>query len=230
MQNIDIISLIDKSIMENASSQNKRDYMGASGLGEPCDRKLWYSYKQPKSVDDPRIHRIFHLGHNLEDVMVKYMRDAGLVLHTHDEDGNQFGFEDGIIAGHIDGVIELPTGPMLVEFKTFNTKRFEEFRKKGVQQSDPKYFTQVQVYMGKMDLDQCMFIGIDKNDCEIHIEYIHHDPFEENWAVNRGKEIGNRDTEPDRKYGHKSHFSCKQCSWKSDCWKDDSGGITNDKA
>ena len=218
---MDLVKLIDQAIMKEVGEQSPRSYMGASGLGEPCDAKLWFSYKFPKTIDDPRIHRIFHLGHNLEEVMIKYIRSAGVTLHTHDEDGNQFGFKDGIIAGHIDGVIELPDGPMLIEFKTFNTKRFGAFKKSGVKESDPKYYTQVQIYMGKMGLNNCLFMGMDKNDCNIHLEIINHDPIEEHWAVNRGKEIGNRNERPDRKYGHKSNFNCKMCSYRQECWTDD---------
>ena len=119
---MDIVKLIDEAIMKEVGEQSPRTYMGASGLGEQCDAKLWYNYKFPRTIENPRIHRIFQLGHNLEEVMIKYIRAVGLVLHTHDNDGNQFGFKDGIIAGHIDGVIELENGPALVEFKTFNTK------------------------------------------------------------------------------------------------------------
>jgi len=218
---MDLVKLIDEAIMKEVGEQSPRSYMGASGLGELCDAKLWFNYKFPKIVIDPRIHRIFHLGHNLEEVMIKYIRAAGLVLHTHNEDGEQFGFKDGIIAGHVDGIIEHSDGPMLIEFKTFNTKRFDTFKKVGVKESDPKYYTQVQIYMGKLELDKCLFMGINKNDCSIHIEYINHDPIEEHWAVNRGKEIGNRTERPDRKYGHKSNFNCKMCDYRKECWTDD---------
>jgi hypothetical protein len=221
MGQIDIVKLINEAIMEEVGEQSPRSYLGASGLGEPCDAKLWYGYKLPKTIDDPRIHRIFQLGHNLEDVMIKYIRATGLVLHTHDENGNQFGFTDGIIGGHVDGVIELEDEAALVEFKTFNTKRFTAFKKVGVKESDPKYYTQVQIYMMKLELESCMFMGIDKNDCNIHVEYINYDPIEANWAINRGKEIGSRTERPDRKYGHKSNFNCKLCNYRSECWTDE---------
>ncbi|MEY3787127.1 MAG: hypothetical protein RIQ94_183 [Pseudomonadota bacterium] len=209
---------IDKAIMVKVGAQAPRTYLGASGLGEPCDARLWYSYKHPKVVSDPRIHRIFQLGHNLENVMIDYLFDAGFTLHTLDEDGKQFGFKDGIIAGHIDGVIIVDDTPMLVEFKTFNTKRFEDFKKKGVKETNPKYYTQVQVYMGKMELEHCVFMGIDKNDCEIFIEYVDYDPIEHHWAINRGKQIGELNERPDRKYGHKSNFNCKMCDHRKECW------------
>lgn len=217
---MDIVDLIDKAIMKDVGEQTPRSYLGASGLGEPCDAKLWYSYNHPKQVQNPRVHRIFHLGHNLEEVMIKYIRSAGLVLHTHDEDNNQFGFTKDIIAGHIDGVIELPDGPALIEFKTFNQKRFDTFKKAGVKESDPKYYTQVQIYMGELELSKCLFMGISKNDCDIHVEYINYDPIEHNWAINRGLEIGKEKERPSRKYGHRSNFNCKLCDYRTECWED----------
>ncbi len=215
---MDILQKIDEAIMERVSKKESRQYMGASGLGEPCDAKLWYSYKHPKNVDDPRIHRIFDLGHSLEETLVGYFKDAGLALHTQQENGEQFGFEDGIIAGHVDGFLEYNDEYYLVEFKSFNAKRFEAFKKLGVKESDPKYNTQVQVYMGKFDLEKCIFVGICKNTCALHLEIVNYDPIEHHWAINRGKQIGVKNERPDRKYGHKSNFNCKQCSYRTECW------------
>lgn len=214
-----IVELIDSAILKEAMEEPHRQYMGASGLGEQCDAKLWYSYKFPKIVEDPRIHRIFHMGHSLENKLVKYIRKTRLTIHTHNSDGTQFGFVDGIIAGHIDGVVELDE-PTLIEFKTYNAKRFDELKKSGVQKSDPKYYTQICVYMEKMELQKCIFMAMCKNDCEIYTEEVGADPIEANWAINRGKEIGEKNERPDRKYGHKSNFNCKMCNWRKDCWSD----------
>jgi len=217
---MDLIQLIDDSIQKRIEEKKSRNYMGASGLGEPCDRKLWYSYKQPKNDHKPRTQRIFDLGNLLEDYVVKLIRESGIIIHTHDEEGEQFGFVDGIIGGHIDGVIEgLVDEPALAELKSYNESRFKSLIKEGVKESDPKYYTQVQVYMHKMELKKCLFIAICKNDCSIHTEWVDYDPIEANWALNRGHEIGAMDEMPERKYTHVSHFQCKFCSWQKECWK-----------
>lgn len=216
----EVVELIDQAILKRAGEQSPRSYLGASGLGEPCDKKLWYSYKKPKSVDDPRILRIFDLGNLIEDYMVKLLRDAGYTIHTHDEDGKQFGFIDMPIAGNSDGVLMLPDGPHLAEFKSYNTTRFSTLKKGGVHVSDPKYYTQVQIYMGEMKLDKCLFLALNKNDCEIYTEVIDYDPIEHNWSKNRGHEIAVMEAEPSRKYTHKSHFACKMCNWRKECWSE----------
>jgi hypothetical protein len=218
----DLIKRIDQAIIKRASDKGVRDYMGASGLGEECDRKLWYSYKMPKPVDDPRIHRIFDLGHQLEEYMIKLLKNAGYEMWLLDEEGNQFGFTDGVLAGHVDGIIMLES-PSLLEFKTYNTTRFTALKKSGVRLSDPKYYTQCQVYMEKLDLSSCLFFALNKNDCEIHVEIIQREPIEAHWAINRGKEIASVDNilEIPRRYGHISSFKCKMCNYREQCWKVD---------
>lgn len=217
----DLIKRIDDAIIKRVGDKPARQYMGASGLGEACDRKLWYSYKMPKPVDDPRILRIFDLGHQLEEYMISLLKEAGYEMWLLDENQEQFGFTDGPIAGHVDGIVMLNETPALLEFKTYNSTRFTTLKKDGVKSSDPKYETQVQVYMNKLGLGKCLFFALCKNDCEIYTEIIEYDPIEANWALNRGKEIAAMDTEPERKYSHKSHFSCKMCNYRAECWKDE---------
>lgn len=217
---MELIKRIDDAIQKRIDSKESRSYMGASGLGEPCDRKLWCSYKLPKKLHKPRTQRIFDLGNMLEDYLVSLIRDAGITIHTHDEDNEQFGFEDGIIAGHIDGVLEDGT-PVLIEFKSYNSTRFAALKKGGVKENDPKYYTQIQVYMNKMELESCKFLAICKNDCELYEEDVAYDPIEANWAINRGHDIGAMEEWPERKYNHVSHFQCKFCDWQKECWKEE---------
>lgn len=206
--------------MKRVSGQRPREYMGASGLGEPCDRKLWYSYRMPKSVEDPRIQRIFDLGNLIEDYLVRLLRDAGYTIYTHDEDGKQYGFMDLPIAGNTDGILMLDE-PHLAEFKSYNTTRFSALKKGGVKENDPSYYTQVQVYMDRLSLKKCLFLALNKNDCELYQEIINYDPIEANWSLNRGHQVASMDSLPPRKYNHVSHFKCKLCSWKKECWSEE---------
>jgi hypothetical protein len=210
---------IDNAILKSLEDREHRNYMGASGLGEPCDAALWFSYKYPTEILDPRIHRIFDLGNLLEVVMVQSLRKAGYKVHTHDDKGEQFGFVDGVIAGHIDGVIELADGPALIEFKSYKNSRFNTMVKDGVKISDPKYFTQVQVYMGEFELKKSIFMAYNKDTSELHIEQIEYDIFEHRTAMSRGHTIAIMDERPERKYDHVSSFKCKMCSYRTQCWK-----------
>lgn len=213
---------IDDAIIKRADSKEHRAYLGASSLGEPCDRALWYSYHMPKKILDPRINRIFDLGNLIEDYLVRLLEDAGYTVYVKDEDGNQFRFDDGLIAGSSDGVIMVDDVPMLLEFKSYNTKRFTELKKTGVKTSDPKYYGQVNVYMKYLELESCLFIAMDKNTSDLYFETVDYDPIEAHYLVNRGKEIV-EETDVNnvkKRYTHISSFKCKLCSYQKTCWSD----------
>jgi hypothetical protein len=217
---IDIVSKIDSMIQKEIDSKEHRQYLGASILGEDCDRKIWYMYKKPKHDHDPRIQRIFDFGNMMEEYLIKLLQKSGFALFTHDEDGKQYGFDDYPIMGSSDGVIILNDIPHLLEFKSYNEKRFNTLMKEGVKSSDPIYYSQVCVYMEKMELDKCLFMAICKNDSRIYTEIVGSDPIEANYCINKGHEIAKMETEPNRRYDSKSHFKCKLCSYRKECWAD----------
>lgn len=119
---------INAGLVARHNSEAKRKYLGASRLGEPCERKLCYEYSQTpvdpgKELDGNKI-RIFDAGHALEDYAAEqfgtsadsgvwaslsagWMRSAGFNLVTKKKSGAQFGWSaiDGKMRGHIDGAI-----------------------------------------------------------------------------------------------------------------------------
>lgn len=215
----DIIKNIDNYLQESIKSQQQRTYMGASILGKDCDRQLWYEYHQPIANQNPRVERIFHLGHLLESYVISLLKHSGYTVH-HDDGSGQYGFKDGDLAGHVDGVIMLNDEPHLLEIKSASDKRFAEMVKKGVRLSDPVYYTQMQVYMKYMELDKGCFVAINKNDCTLHIEIVSYDPIEAEHAVNRGKQLAQTKELPDRKYKSSAFLACKFCNHREKCWNE----------
>lgn len=218
-------NLLDEAILKRAQVQAPRNYLGASMLGEECDRKLWYSWHEPKPVSDARTQRIFDIGHKLEELVISWLKETGLTVHT-EEGGEQFGFVDGVIAGHIDGVVVgLPESkePHLLEIKTYNDSRFSDLCKGCVLTSDPKYYTQMCVYMEKMGLNHSLFVAVNKDNADIYVERIHSDPIEANAMINRGKQLTEEKEvkNVERKFNHKSFFKCKWCDYRAECWERD---------
>ena len=213
-----IVSAIDKYLSAKAAESKMRSYLGTSTLGEVCDRKLWFSYKHPMPITDARINRIFRLGHLIEKELTDLITEAGFVIYLVDEDGEQFGFTDGIIAGHCDGVVMVGDVPHLLEIKSAKNSRFNTIKKEGIKSAEPIYYTQVAVYAEKLNLKHIKFLVYNKDTSELYEEDLHDDPIEANWAINRGKEIGIKTERPDRKYGHKSNFQCKLCNYRTECW------------
>lgn len=215
----DVVITIDKHLVDTIKQKTARTYLGGSVIGKECDRQLWYEYHQPILNQDPRIQRIFDMGHLLESYVIALLKHSGYQVHHVDgENDAQFGFTDGKIAGNIDGVIILNDHPHLLEIKSASEKRFNEMVKKGVAISDPVYFTQMQVYMKYMELDKALFVAINKNDCSIHIEVVEFDKMHADYMVNRGKEIVEMKSEPERKYKTKAFFKCQYCNYKEKCW------------
>jgi hypothetical protein len=215
------LKMLDDVSTSRKKKKKERDYIGASMLGEDCDRKLWYEIKHPKEITDPRILRIFEMGDMVESYLVQLLRDAGItVWDIDDQNGEQFGFIDGRVAGHADGVgIGFPesTVPHLLEFKTANDKGFKSFVKNGVKIHSLKYWVQVQIYMEKLNLTRCMFVVYNKNTSEIYSERIKYEKSAGQMYIDRAKEIDRMPTEPDRKY-KRGHFKCKLCNYSESCW------------
>lgn len=222
---ISTLDLVDRAIEVRAESRDHRNYMGLSGVGEECDRKLWYSYKQPKKITGAKINRTFDLGNAVEDLVINWLSLVeGFTVITRDENGEQFGGTDEMLAWHIDGVIQgLPESgkPHLLEIKSAKDDRYKAFVKDGLQKTDSKYYAQCQTYMHKEGLERALFIVVNKDTSEMYMERVRYNKMEATYFINRAKEIARAEEPPARKYNTKAFFKCKWCDWKDECWSED---------
>lgn len=217
-----ILERINSSLLSLSKKDNPRDHMGCSVIGKECDRQLWYEYHAPIRTSDPRIHRIFRLGHIIEKEVLTLLRMAGFTIFSSDDESDaQFGGKDEEIGYNIDGVLMMDDVPYLLEIKSASDKRFNQMVKVGVKISDPTYYAQMIAYMKYMELDRGLFIAYNKNDSDIHVEIIIASNIEANYFINRGKEIARMDSEPERKYKTSAFFHCKMCNYRDVCWKKD---------
>jgi len=147
-----------------AQAEQARPYLGMSGIGQACERQLWYGFRWAarERMGADSIMRI-NDGHRSEDVMADYLRLApGIRLLTRDpRTGQQFGFVDlgGHFRGHADGMIsglhQAPTTLHVWEAKATNDKKVAQLSKakadKGEKQAlkawDPVYHAQAILYM-----------------------------------------------------------------------------------
>lgn len=102
------LAAVDVAI-EEAQDRKHRPYLGMSGIGHPCERKCWYDFRWATPINHEALTlKLFDDGNRGEDVQAERLRMvAGLELHTHTDDGRQFGFEDigGHFRGNMDGAI-----------------------------------------------------------------------------------------------------------------------------
>lgn len=224
---------LDKAIVDKNSERKKRTYLGGSSLGESCSRKIQYRYLGTES-DEGRDFtantlRIFQFGHEIEDSVALWLKNANFDLRTEDKKGEQFGFSiaNGEIKGHIDGVIcggPVDMGyPCLWENKSANDKKFREFMMKGVARTNAVYAAQIALYQAYMNLTEhpCLFTVLNKNTSQIYYELV---PFNKSLAQEMSDKAVNileatkaKEVLP-RVAFSKDFFDCKWCEFQDRCW------------
>lgn len=137
------------SIAEARFSQEQvpRDYLSLSGIGSPCDRRLWYKINQTESSEPLTAEALgtFFYGDLLEALILSLAKAAG-----HNVEGMQDKVEVFGIPGSRDAVIDGVT----VDVKSASKYGFEKFRKHNLREDDPfGYISQLSsyVYAGKGD-------------------------------------------------------------------------------
>jgi len=228
-----ILDVINDSIQDNNKKKEKRSYLGASSLGEPCSRKIQYRYMGTETDFEnqftPKVLRIFEFGHVIEDMAHGWIYNAGFDLRSTDKNGKQYGFSiaDDQIKGHIDGVIcDGPVDmayPALWECKSANDKSFNEYVRKGVAEVNSVYAAQLALYQAYMNLNNpALFTVVNKNTCEIYFELV---PFNKmlaqqisDKAVDILKAVKHNEILP-RIAVNSDYFACKRCEFRKRCWE-----------
>jgi hypothetical protein len=225
-----INDLLDAGLLEQNKNQEKRDYLGASILGDECVRKIQLQYMKHESDVSAQNLRTFAIGHCLEDLIAEWIKLAGFDLRTRDENSEQFGFSvaNGKLKGHVDGIIfggpDFLKYPALWECKTLNSKSWTDTAKRGVLVTKPLYYAQVQLYMAYMSLDEnpCLFTTLNKDNSELYHEII---PFDSETAQRYSdraariiKASENNELMPCVSTDS-SFYRCKMCSYRQECLK-----------
>jgi hypothetical protein len=213
-----IAEMIDRRYEEDA--EPPRPHMGVSGLGHPCDRWLWLSFRWAvQEQHSGRMLRLFKRGQDEEARIVAELRAVGLdVRKVGDEQGRvKFGSH---VSGSMDGVIEsgVPETPKtrhLLEIKTHNKKSFDDLEKNGVEKSKPMHWKQMQCYMHGSGLERALYVAVCKDDDRLHIERIKYDQKEAEKLIERGQRIALSDRMPEPISVDPSWYQCKMCpAWE----------------
>jgi len=170
--------------LEESRKEEQRTYLGASVLGDECSAKLWFSFRwahEPEAFTGRKLS-IFETGHVWEDRLVGYLKLAGIHVDAVDPvTGEQhlISFAGGHAGGHTDGkclgVPEAPKTEHVLECKSHNQKSFLELKRKGVKDAKPTHYGQMQTYMHHQGLTRALYVSVNKNDDELHIERVEYD-------------------------------------------------------
>jgi len=199
-------------------SQEVREHLGASLIGHPCDRHLWYTFRWAATPTwEGRMLRLFDRGKREEAVVVEELRGAGVELYVRETD-RQIECRDpsGHFGGSVDGVgrgfPEAPKSWAILEVKTHNGKSFTELRKLGVNGSKPQHYDQMQAYMGLLKIDRALYFAVNKDNDEIYTEWVHFDADAFRDLQARATRVIDADTPPQRVSDDPANFQCKSCT------------------
>jgi hypothetical protein len=232
-----INAAVDAALEAERAATPPRAYLGASRLGHACERALQFEFagasKDEGSDFGGRTLRIFAIGHELEDLAIRWLRAAGLDLVTQKRGGGQFGFAvaGGRIRGHVDGIVAEALGlrtPALWECKTMNAKNWRETVAKGVTVAKPVYAAQIALYQAYMEATvpgisaaPALFTAINKDTAELHHELV---PFDADLAQlmsDRAVRILQATDAGEllpRIATNRDFFECRFCPWAERCW------------
>ena len=213
-----------------------RSHMGASEIGEKCERYLWYKFRWVVIEKwKPRMLRLVNRGHREEPFLIELLEQAGFEVHgTDPATGEQFRFSacEGHFGGSCDGIARLRADselgkqfpqwlgvPLLVEFKTKCTGRgFENLCTSGVRVAEPKHFAQRNVYGAAFGLDKTIYVSVNKNDDDLYVEFDDVDRDAGARLVDKANAIIHSPTPPARLHEQPEHYDCKYCPAKAVCF------------
>jgi len=114
-------------------------------------------------------------------------------------------------------VPEAPAAWHVCEFKTHNTKSFNNLTAKGVQESKPMHWCQMQVYMALSGMDRALYLAVCKDNDELYSERVHADPAAAKALLERAEQIIFAAEPPMRISNDSAWYQCKMCDYSDLC-------------
>ena len=200
--------------------------LGASSIGKPCARQLWYAFRWSRvTFVNGRIARLFKVGNRAEPELVKEVQRIGGTVKAEDPaTGRQLQWFDhgGHFTVKIDGIAyRLPEfdddEPTLLEFKSAKNTAFNAMVRHGITAKEPGYVVQAQIGMHYSGAKRALILVEGKNDSDLHSEIIQYDETASLEYIARAKRIIESDSVPPRAGGSPDDFICRFCQYAEIC-------------
>jgi hypothetical protein len=222
------ISTLINELIERAepASENYRQYLGASSIGNECLRKVQYDW-MVDPVFPVRTKDIFARGHFFEDITRQHLIAAGFKFAPPEK--LRFEAADGLFRGHADGILiagpQLPAlrYPTLWEHKCLRNKGWKAIERDGLVGLYASYAGQVAIYQAYLDVtNPALFTVTNADDCS-RLNFLV--PFDAQLAQatsdravaviksTKAGELLPRVTED------RDDWRCKMCGHRERCWR-----------
>ena len=222
---VKLIDRIYENIKLNAHKPIRLSRLGASSIGDSCLRKIWLSWRAYDISDfDGRMLRLFNTGHLQEQRIIDDLIQAGCQVWAVDPHGQQYTYTDdtGHFVVKVDGIIKGIDGaentPHVLEIKTHNTKSFDDLVKKGVQESKPAHYFQMQAGMLCSGIDRAFYVALNKDNEQYYVKRIKPDLEVQSEIMLRIKVLLEADLRPAVVSENIEGFPCRWCDYKEVCY------------
>lgn len=199
-------------------------------IGHECEFYLWlrFRWSVPVKNFEGRMLRLFGRGHREEPVIFNDLRTVGAEVWDRDPDnpakqiamstfhGHSKGYLDGVAKGVPYALCEY----VLTEAKTHSDKSFKELDRDGVQVSKPQHYAQMQLYMDEHKLSEALYFAVNKNNDDLHLEFVDFDPVYVQRLRLKGEKVAFRQDAPSKLSRKPEFFKCKFCDAKDVCHAD----------
>ena len=216
----EIMDRIDEFTKTSAKDE-MRTHLGASVIGEKCTRKLWLEFRHcGKEQFNPRMLRLFSRGDREEEQFDSLLQGAGFTVYSPTpETVEEFRFSDyqGHFGGTCDGIVVWNQHTAVLEKKTYASQRFKELKRRGVRENDPKYWSQMQTYMGYLELEIALFCAVCKDDDQLYFEWVPFDQVEFDICTEKAHTVITSEVPPPKLSDNPESYACKYCHFNQIC-------------
>ncbi len=203
--------LLSKRLNALQVFSDKRDYIGASLIGDVCHRKIWYAsngYSQDITVKQ---QMTFDIGHAIEKIVKNLIENLWDVSECKQMDV-------GAIKGTPDGIINHPDyGKCLLEIKSANASSYGRFLKDGLQLWSSIYYVQMQMYMHMLKLEKGFIFVVNKNTGDFSDELVEYDPIIVEEMLAKAEMIKRYKEAPHGISENGMRWECKMCGFYKTC-------------
>lgn len=221
---IKLSELINQAVRDNTDAP--RNYIGASSIGHSCLRKIWYQYKGFESSPGPRTQITFDIGKSLERLIFNYLKISSLRDDTQMSISGPSSMNNFLnveceqlkeFNGHLDALLIYQNWSVILEIKTAKDSSFNRFKNHGLRKWNEQYYAQLQAYMGMSGIHKAVLLALNKDNSELHEEWVQYDSFYYQDLVSKAQYIEQQEEAPDRINKSPLFITCKMCQFKELC-------------